>query len=729
MIADFDFEAYSEAGFDFAAGRWRPVGNAQKGGLPAVGAAVYAEHPSTEVLSLAYDLKDGRGKRLWVPGLPAPLDLFAYLATGQPIEAHNAMFEYWIWQRVCHERYGWPRLPITPLRDSAAKCRAYGLPGALGKAAIVMGTTAKIADGDRLIKKFSVPRNPTKADKRLRIRPEDDPADAMNLYVYNLGDIEAEAELSAAVPDLPPDELEFWHATMAMNERGVAIDLAAVESAIAILEQAYVKYDTELAELTGGAVDAASKVQALRGWLAEQGVHTRSLDDEAITGLLEREDLTPQVRRALEIRSAVGSAGVKKVYAMKRRACRDGRVKDLFIYHGARTGRDTGADVQPQNLVKAGVKIRQCSGCGKYCGAHNDWCPHCNACIIDVEVSSWSHEATDDVIETLHTRSLAEVERVWGDAALAISGCIRGLFIADDGKELICSDYSSIEAVVTAMLAGEEWRIEAFRQKKDIYLTSAAKITGHSYEWYMENGGKSHPDRQKVGKPAELALGFGGWIGAWRQFDKSDNWTDDQVKTNINAWREASPMIVEFWGGQKRGKPWENGPTEFYGLEGAAIKAVMRPGETFSYRLISYVVENDVLFAILPSGRRLAYHKPRLRPSTKREGELQLSYMTWNSNPKMGALGWVEMETYGGRLTENVVQAVARDIMAHAVPRLERAGYPVVLRVHDEVASEVPIGYGSIEEFEQIMADLPEWAKDWPIRAAGGWRGKRYRKD
>jgi DNA polymerase len=578
----------------------------------------------------------------------------------------------------------------------------------------------------------------------------------MNLYTYNLGDIEAEAELSAAVPDLPPDELEFWHATMAMNERGVVIDLPAVESAIAILEQAYGRYNTRLEALTGGAVKKATQGKRMIAWLKNQGIVTKSLDEDHREKLLARTDLTPEVSEAIAVFDKVNSAGVKKVYAMKRRACRDGRVKDLFIYHGARTGRDTGADVQPQNLVKAGVKLRWCAECGQassnmpdcqcpYCKAQNNFYKFCKACNEKnvsyateccecgntelKELVGWSHEATDDVIQTLHTRSLAEVERVWGDAALAISGCIRGLFVADTGKELICSDYSSIEAVVTAMLAGEEWRIEAFRQKKDIYLTSAAKITGHSYEWYMENGGKSHPDRQKVGKPAELALGFSGFIGAWRQFDKSDNWTDDQVKKNINAWREASPMIVELWGGQKRGKPWENGPTEFYGLEGAAIKAVMRPGETFNYRLISYVVENEVLFAILPSGRRLAYHKPRLRPSTKREGELQLSYMTWNSNPKMGALGWVEMETYGGRLTENVVQAVARDIMAHAVPRLERAGYPVVLRVHDEVASEVPIGYGSIEEFERIMADLPEWAKDWPIRAAGGWRGKRYRKD
>jgi len=223
-----------------------------------------------------------------------------------------------------------------------------------------------------------------------------------------------------------------------------------------------------------------------------------------------------------------------------------------------------------------------------------------------------------------------------------------------------------------------------------------------------------------------------GWVGAWRNFDNSDTYTDDEVKQFIIKWREASPALVEFAGGQIRGTPWRPEKVEFYGLEGAFCQAALNPGEVFDVRGLKFQVLDDALFITLLSGRRLTYHSPRLELVTRREGwhpQYELSYMTWNSNPSMGALGWTRMNTYSGRLIENVVQATARDIMAHAVVNLERAGYPVVLRVHDEIAAEVPHGHGSVDEFERIMATLPEWAAGWPIRAAGGYRQKRYRKD
>lgn len=193
-------------------------------------------------------------------------------------------------------------------------------------------------------------------------------------------------------------------------------------------------------------------------------------------------------------------------------------------------------------------------------------------------------------------------------------------------------------------------------------------------------------------------------------------------------------MIVELWGGQFRGTPWAPTSTEYYGLEGMAVQAVLNPGQRFTYRLISFEVDPvaDVLYMVLPSGRRISYREPRLTHGSKRDGWAaiyELTFMTHNSNPKMGPLGWVRMPTYGGRLAENATQAVARDIMANAVVNLEQRGYPVVLRVHDEIASEVPNGFGSVEEFEAIMQDLPTWAAGWPIRAAGGYRAVRYRKD
>lgn len=737
VLPDLDFETYSEAGYrwDAAAKTWRPLHGATKGGLSAVGACVYSEHPTAEVLSLAYNLKDGTGEKLWLPGMPPPVDLFDHIARGGLLEAWNCTFEYYIWLNVCTPRMGWPQLPLDQLRDAMAKSRAFAYPGALAKACEVSGAAIqKDKEGSRLIRKFCVPRKPTAKDKRTRIRPESDPVDGPKLYDYNRTDIRSEASVSALIPDLSPEEEIFWQHTTRSNVRGVAVDLPAVDACIEILEQAYRKYNLELANITAGAVAEASKVAQLLAWCNSQGVPLGNLDDEAITNTLGRADLPRHVRRALEIRQMVGSAGVKKVYAMKRQANRAQRLCDLFIYHGARTGRDTGADVQPQNLVKAGPKLRWCEDatCRKPYAQHLTSCPHCGTSDAFSKATGWGWEAVDHAVAVLKTGSLAEVERIFGDAVLTISGCIRGLFIAGPGKDLICSDYSSIEAVVIAMLAGEQWRIDAFRRKEDIYLVSAGRITGTTLEEYLQyeaEHGEKHPDRQKIGKPAELGLGFGGWINAWYQFDKSGTFTEDEVKRNIIAWRDASPAIVELWGGQVRGKPWAPEKQEYYGLEGAAIMAVLNPGQCYQYRGIVYGVKDDVLYCQLLSGRKLTYHRPRLQPSTRWEGQLELSFEGWNSNPKTGPTGWLRMGTYGGRLAENVVQAIARDILAHGVDQVERAGYTTVLRVHDELVAEIERLFGSIEEFERLMATLPAWCADWPIRAAGGWRGKRYRKD
>lgn len=741
VLPDMDFETYSAAGFiwDDANQKWLKPKGAQKFGLFAVGAAAYAAHPTCEVLSLAYDLKDGKGPRLWLPMMPPPVELFEYLATGGLIEAWNCGFEWWIWNKVCRDRYGWPDLPFQQLRDAPAKARAFGLPGALANAArVTQAAIQKDKEGERLLKKFSVPRKPTKTNPATRIRPEGDPADATKLYQYNLTDIATESAVSALCPDLDPEEQTFEIHTRAMNTRGVALDMQTIETGARILDDALDRYNAELCRLTGGAVGKASEVAALSAWLNVQGVPVGSLAAEHLDAILDNWDYPEwpaynAAHRAIQIRQLIGSASVKKLYALLRQAV-DGRIHDLFIYHGARTGRDAGADAQPQNLPKAGPALNWCSdgSCGKPYGQHVTTCPHCGASEAFSRKAAWSWEAVGYAVEAIRTGSLDYVEYIFGDALLTISGCIRGVFTAAEGKDLICSDYSSIEAVVTAMLAGEQWRIDAFHRKEDIYLTSAGRMTGRTladYAAYAQEHGTKHPDRQKLGKPAELGLGFGGWIGAWFQFDKSGTYTEAEVKANVIAWREASPMIVELWGGQVRGKPWAPERRELYGLEGAAIAAVQNPGQCYGYRGITYGVKDDVLYCRLLSGRSLAYHKPRLTPSARWDDQLSLSYEGWNSNPKKGGFGWIRMETYGGSLTENVVQATARDFMRSAVDRLERAGYPIVLRVHDELVAEVPEGWGSVEEFERLMAEPPAWAEGWPIRASGGWRGKRYRKD
>jgi DNA polymerase len=247
------------------------------------------------------------------------------------------------------------------------------------------------------------------------------------------------------------------------------------------------------------------------------------------------------------------------------------------------------------------------------------------------------------------------------------------------------------------------------------------------------------PERQKVGKCLELACGYGGWVNATKaeNIRMDDYFSDDEIKGHIKRWRAESPAIVELWGGQHRGAPWDaNRYKEYFGLEGMAVLAVLNPGREYTYhaphplaRPVTYFMRGDVLYCRLPSSRLLPYHRPRLRPSTHREDELEMTFEGWNTNPKMGPPGWVTMHTYGGKLTENVVQAVSRDILRDAIINLRPAGYPVVLHVHDEIVCERRHGEGSLEELEAVMNVMPAWAAGWPIKAKGGWRGKRYRKD
>lgn len=1010
VLPDFDFETYSDAGFiyDEAAQKWGNIEGSAKKGLEAVGGFVYSEHPSTEILSLAYNLKDGRGPRLWLPGMPAPLDLFNHILQGGLLEAANSGFEFAIWKNICHKRMGWPELPLEQLRDTLAKSRAHSLPGALGKAADVLQVKdQKIGEGKRLIQKFSVPRAPTKKDSRLRINPYDPDAteDAQLLYEYNLGDIKAESAVSACIQDLSPYELKMWLLDQKINFRGVAIDHEAVDACINIVRQATQKYTAELIAITGGQVQTSGEISKLGKWAESQGVYMHGMTSEDVEKALARTDIPAHVRRVLEIRASLGAASVKKLYALSRRLCSDNRIRDIFAYCGAdRTGRWAGRGPQPQNLPNSGPAVVRCdpaSGCGHYY-VSQDTCPWCSTPSWAAADEEWSIGAVEDALEVIKYRKLEYVERVFGDAIAAVSGCLRGMFIPAAGKDFLCSDYSAIEAVVLAALAGEEWRLEVFRTHGKIYEMSAAKITGIPFEDFAKHKqetGQHHPMRKKVGKVSELACfapdtrvltsigyvrimditkdhflwdgiewvksegaiykgeretinvdgvkvtpdhpislgnswkeakkivlnksmliraletgsenlpssapisletfagpssialadlartscltpifiwgkplgarnageqkaqkllskniantlifsqirntvedlsidlepqsrvarhqiisnslimeaagyecarngsgrtgrghsldmlspsmggtnpslkwtgliptettsreisdsfqkgrthlineaskkckprstnlsavydivnagprhrftiltksghmivhnsGYQGGLGAWKNFGADAFMTDDEIRANIKKWRAESPMIVKFW----------------YGLEDAAISAVQNPGHCFSFRGLTFGVKDDVLYCQLLSGRKLCYHSPRLHPDVTPWGKevMKLTYMGMDSVTKQ----WVRLDTYGGKLCENVVQATARDILAEALINADAAGYDPVMHIHDEMVTEVPEGFGSIEELERIMATLPEWCKDWPIKAAGGWRGKRYRKD
>jgi hypothetical protein len=263
------------------------------------------------------------------------------------------------------------------------------------------------------------------------------------------------------------------------------------------------------------------------------------------------------------------------------------------------------------------------------------------------------------------------------------------------------------------------------RQTAELSKSCKPELRSLSAVYDIMNSGPLHRFTIKTDNGHLLVhnSGYQGWVGSWKAFGADEFLSEAEMKEAILAWRAASPAIVELWGGQER-----NWQPEYYGVEGAFVQAILYSGLECRTHGMSFQMRGDALFLRLLSGRELTYHRPRLAPSTRRPGTYSISYEGWNSNPKNGPQGWQRMETWGGRLVENINQAQCRDIQWHGVQALERAGYPIVLHVYDEDVAEVPEGFGSVEEFERIMGDLPEWCADWPIKAAGGWRGKRYRK-
>lgn len=711
-----DFETFSSAGYFFDGARWRSV-TSTKGGIAAVGAAVYAEHPTAEVLIACYRFPDGP-MNTWVPGLPPPEPLLEHVRAGGLVYAFNSMFEWLIWDRVCRRRYGWPPLPLENTRDTMAAVRAYGLPGHLADAASALGTPQqKDPVGAGLIRRFCVPRSPTKKDLRMRLYLGDDPENAFRFYDYCAQDVRVESALATSVPPLSDYELEVWKLDQEINERGVAVDGEALQNCRAIVAGLSEKLTAELRWLTNDRIQSASQVGEIQKMFADYDIWIPNMQAEVVEDTLRNVKhpihAHPWARRVLEIRAALASASVKKLEALDRTRSADGRVRGLFMYAGAeRTGRWAGRGAQPQNLPRGDATVTRCAKCGTWQGPN----PMCVRCWGPVELAKWGFDCAVAALESFKGDA-ATVSARWGDVLGVLAGTLRSLFVAAPGHRLVCSDYRAIEAVVVAALAGEEWRLEVFRTHGKIYEQSASKITGvplEEYFAYKQRTGEHHRDRQ-IGKVAELASAYGGGLNAWKAFGAGEHMTDDEIDANVKRWRKESPHIVNFW----------------YGLERAAVRAIENPGHWALYRDLRYGFDGKVLRCILPSGRPLVYHTPRVEDDVTPWGTptKRIRFRGWNSNPQYGAIGWRELETYGGRLTENVVQAVARDIMAHGMLRAARAGYSIVLHVHDEIACEEPMGRGSVAELEALMGALPTWATGWPVIAVGGWEGQRYRKE
>lgn len=773
---NLDFETYSEAGnsFDLQTGKWSTSNvdtDGKKKGLFLVGAYNYACHHSTEVTVACYSPDGGKTVHTWRPGDSPPVLLIDLVLQGGFITAWNSFFEWCIWNFVCVRRYGWPPLPIGQTRCSMSRSLAWSLPGSLDKAsAVIYGTSEKDAVGKSIMLKLSQPRNATKNDKRLRFtRDGSEPWQQLDRYCAQ--DVRAETRTAFLLPPLSDSELKVWQQDQRINVQGIRIDLPLVEACLKIMKTSRTRYGLKLAQITGGVITAVSQATAILKWVNSRvgGRYLKSLETDTLQEYLDAGCLPPLVVEVLEIRRDVGGNAPAKLVAMKYQAAEDGRVRGALQYCGAqRTRRWAGRGIQTQNMPNGGPEVFQCNTClnisnGSVC-----------ACGNRMSTLDWGIEAVEAIIPSLMTGDFDTVATLWKNPAKAVAGCLRSMLVPAPGHDFISSDYSAIEAVVMACIAGEQWIIDVFNTDGKLYERTGAKITGTP----LEKIDKSHPAR-KLGKVASLASQFQGARGAWLKFGADKFLTNQEIDDGVKAWREAAPNIVAFW----------------YAVESAAIQATRNPGGTYPvYRTdrtetgVIFKKIDRALYCILPGGDWLTYvdaavkprkklskdgwsivrlcevleegsqskdgynpvtqdlrqilgHSPHLFTRLQSNGykmtstirkELTELFFDWSDTLTYWGVGtqnkWIEIETYGGKLAENCIQSTARFILSPALLRVEASGYPVVMHTHDEIVSEVPEGFGSVEEFENLMNTMPTWASDWPIKATGGWRGKRYRK-
>lgn len=743
LLPDIDYETYSEGGQVWLEDeqKWQsPLGEGnKKKGLTLIGVYNYVLHPSFEPLSLAYNLKNGDGARIWRFGDRNPEDLFAWVKSyrgDQPPESTQGLLESWhnffevsVWNLYCVPKLGWPPLYLDQMRDAMAKAALEGYPQKMDNAAQVLRlVNQKDPAGGPLITKLTMPKKPTKKDPAKRWTRQTAPADFLKFDAYNIGDIMTEGEASTRIPDLPPRELEIWRVDQRINHRGMQIDLVAVENCIAIIEQAMVRYNAELSRITNYHVKSYTKVADTLRWLQTQGVHLDGLDEEVVT-----EELTKPhswvVNRVLKIRQTLSFGSVKKLYGMRYQTCPDGRLRGQFRYAANHTHHWAGQDVQVMNLVK-----------GKFNKT----------------------EQVEFALGIIASRNLEYLEGVFAngppwdkddnvamDALDVIANCLRSMIVAAPGTRLITADYNAIQAVITAAMAGEKWQLDVFHTHGKIYETTASMLTGKPLQFYLDyrkEKEKHHPDRQLYGKIPTLANGFGAYVGGWRRFDDEGILgSDEEVKALIFKTWAKNPNICELWGGQTRNKFGKdrlgnraNESQECFGLEGAAVKAALNHGVCYPYRGVMYQRQGNNLYCQVPGGGApMVYHDIKLEPSKRphaRAWELELSYMGWNSNATKGKGGWVRMDLYGGVLTQNAVAKTHREFQADTLVALEKTGiYLPVHHAHDENVTQVEDGRGNVEEYLTIVNRRKPWAVDdwgrpWPIKAPSADETYRYGK-
>jgi DNA polymerase len=631
--------------------------------LAKVGAWRYAGDPSTEVLCLAYAVDDAP-VRVWTPGQPIPEEF--NIASADPawlIVAHNDQFESAIEERILIPRHGWPIVPIERHRCTMAMALAAALPGALDSAAAALGfALRKDADGARLMRAMARPRKTRPDEDPAAAHWHDDPERRARLHEYCARDVALERELFRRLPLLSDAEQALWALDATINRRGFPVDIKLAEAAQKIVVNAQKAIDAEVAELTDGVITSIGQVGRVQKYLEDHGHSVKGVTKRSVSAVLAHGP-GETVARLLRLRQEGGKASANKLgtlIAMQNA----GRLQGTMKFHGAATGRWSGAGFQPHNLAR------------------------------DQPTDS------DATISAVLSGDLEKVRAI-GPPLEVIGSLSRSLICAAPGKVLIGADFSAVESRVLAWLAGEEWKLDVYRRFDttgdpaiEPYCVTASRVLRRTVT-------PDHEEDRQLGKFTDLAFGFGGALGAFRRIAPDADFTDAEVETFKQQWRASHPKIITYWGHLHR-----------------ALLSAVRTGTPATFKNLRAAMRAGNLHLFLPGGRALTYPEARIVP-----GQFS-DEIEFKDNVRGG---WLAQRGWHGSFVENVVQAISRDLLANAMPKLEAAGYPIVLHVHDEIVSEVPEGFGDPDEFARLMTVLPEWAAGLPLIAKAS-RRQRYAK-
>lgn len=634
--------------------------------LQKCGVYKYAESPDFQILLFGYSVDGGDVRTIdLASGEKLPAEVLDALTDESVTKwAFNAQFE-----RVCLSRYLADLGLMTEryLDPESWRCvmvwSAYmGLPLSLEGSGAVLGLEKqKLAEGKDLIRFFSVPCNPTKANGgRTRNLPEHDPEKWERYKSYNIRDVEAEMQIRQRLTKYPVPESVWdeYHLDQEINDRGIRVDMQLVRQAIALDAMTRDRLTESMKDLTN--LDNPNSVAQMKEWLSEQGVETDTLGKKAVSAMIDETD--GDVSEALSLRLQLAKSSVKKYQAMENAACEDERCRGMFQFYGAnRTGRFAGRLVQLQNLPQNHMEDL-------------------------AEARALVRNGDFDALDMLYE-----------DIPDTLSQLIRTAFIPAEGKKFFVADFSAIEARVIAWFAGEDWRTKVFVDGGDIYCASASQM----FKVPVEKHGVNGHLRQK-GKIAELALGYGGSVGALKSMGALEMGLDEEeLQPLVNAWRESNPHIVRFW--------WD---------VDSAVKKALKQGQMQEVRGIKFLCKSGMLFILLPSGRMLSYVKPRI--GENRFGGESVTYEGVGGTKK-----WERIESYGPKFVENIVQGTSRDILMYAMKTLRNCS--IVAHVHDELIIEGDPKM-SLEAIREQMARIPSWAEGLVLRA-DGYVCDFYKKD